>query len=637
MSDSSPERLRIRFVLPGIFGYAVAAVTGWALLANLARIGYPAQAFDEPFYAQAAWRYVHGDGNRPPTGVLSNYDNFEHPPLAKYLFGIAQLFAGHPSVVADRVVAALFTLGSAAVVGVWLGRVAGRWVGLGGAALIAVLPMSVRDFAFRFGRYGYLDPVAELFAIGSVALAWVWFRRNGRAAWWFALATGSCVGLAAASKENGFLGAVGPVLAGVALVGRDLRALAVRLLQTLTAVIASGVVFAATYLGLGHPIGAFQFMLRSQQAHARFGHRVAFAGRVALHPPGWAFLWFAKAGLGTVLTVFCLACAVAAVVLRRDRLVLWCVAALVGPLIFHMAIARIVLSFYWAMWMPAFLALVALGVAELIRRARGHWRQALDARSATGVAGALCVAVFGLAAAQDTYRMLSKPVPSRQSIAYSDGVLAHAPLVYLRLDQRSGVLALDSTAFHHDGVYVNAPRLGAKGLISSEADDAVTFDGASQYVHIEGAPWMNVEDYTIAVWFRTTARNRYLVARDRYSSGKVWDLLVDRAGRLEYLTFRPFDGAGQPVTSRIAYDDGHPHMVVCTKSGPKTRLYVDGILVAAADYSHFAANTGDLGIDLARRGNGIGYLPGTLDDFAFYGKALSALDVVGLYQAASAH
>ena len=238
--------------------------------------------------------------------------------------GSPSSIGGQQSVVADRVVAALCTLGAAFVLGLWLARTAGRWVGLGAAALVALLPMSVAGLPFRFGRYGYLDPVAELFAVTAVVLSWVWFRRYGRGGWWWALATGASVGLAAASKENGFLGVVGPVLAGLALAVRDRRAVLQRLLQTLTAVLTACLVFAMTYLGLGHPVEAFRFMRRFQHLHSELGHSVEVAGRVTQHPPWWAFLWFVQHGIGVLVSVACVAAALAAIVLRRDRLVVWC-------------------------------------------------------------------------------------------------------------------------------------------------------------------------------------------------------------------------------------------------------------------------------------------------------------------------
>ena len=391
---------------------AVGFVSIWAAVTNLARLGYPSAGFDEPYYALAAWRYVHGDHAAPPAGTVGSFDNFEHPPLAKYLFGFAELFAGHPSVVAARVVAALCTLATAVVLGLWIGSVAGRWTGLGAAALVALLPMSVPGLAFSFGRYAYLDVVAELFAVGAVVLSWYWFRRDGRVGWRFALATGVCVGLATACKENAFLGVIGPVLAGLVLTVRRPALGWQRLLQTAAAIGASALVFVSSYLWLGHPASDISYLLRYQNYHAKVGHLVTFAGRVALHPPWWAFAWFAQHGLGVGVTVVCLVCAVAAMVLRRDQLVLWCVTALAGPLLFHMFIARVTLSFYWVMWMPALLALVALGVAELAGLARSR---DVRLRRAGPIAAGLCVALLTVVSLQGTYRTLTKPPPPRKA------------------------------------------------------------------------------------------------------------------------------------------------------------------------------------------------------------------------------
>jgi hypothetical protein len=621
---------RVRWRRPSAFAAAVAIVSGWGAVANLARLGFPGYAVDEPVYAIAAWRYVHGDTGPVPTGQFSNFDNFEHPPLAKYLFGLAELVAGHPSVVADRVVAALCTLATAVVLGVWLGHVAGRWVGLGAAAMVAVLPMSVpvTNVTFRFSRYGFLDPVAELFAVGSVALAWVWFRRVGRAGWVFAIATGVCVGLATASKENGLLGAVGPVVVGLALTARryQRRVAIERLLQALVAVIVSGLVFAATYIGVGGPRDAVPFMLRFEREHPTLGHPVEFAGRITNHPPGWAFLWFAQHGLGAVVSVLCLVCVGAAILLRRDRLVLWCVAALIGPLTFHIAIARVVLSFYWVMWMPAFLALVAIGVGELV----GLITSPQTVRRAGGAAlAALCVVVLTVSSLHGTYRMLSRPIP--QQTSYPAAVLAHSPQVYLRLGDTSGTRAADSSGNNRAGSYAGAPRLGAASLVEGDRNKAVVFNGSDQFARIAGAPWMNAADFTFTVWFSGSAPGRYLVARDDYVA-KVWNLNFDATGHVRFVTYSSFGGHGQTVDTKGRYDDGRPHMAVCVKFRTSMLLFIDGSLAGSASWRTFATSAA-VDIDLAQRGNHSSNFHGTLDEFAFYDVPLSATDVRTLYRA----
>src|SRR5271165_3655601 len=97
-----------------------------ALVVNFFRLGPPVVMPDEVTYATAAWRYIQGTVGSPlsissggatgpalTVGQSSsqiNADNFQHPPLGKLLFGLAQLTAGHQSVTADRTVAAIATI-----------------------------------------------------------------------------------------------------------------------------------------------------------------------------------------------------------------------------------------------------------------------------------------------------------------------------------------------------------------------------------------------------------------------------------------------------------------------------------------------------------------------------------------------
>lgn len=404
----------------------------WALYANVWRFRFPAVAADEPTYAVAAWRYIHGDHALPPAGGTTNLHNFEHPPLAKLLFGVAQLPVGHPSLPADRLVAAGCTLLTALIIGIWVGRTVQRWAGLLAGMLIAVLPMQVPNLDLRFGSYGMLDPVAEMFMACSVVCAWLWFQRRGKASWAWTVATGVSVGLAAASKENGFLALPGVVLLGVLLATRS-RQLLLRIAQAAAAVVVSVLAFGACYLSLGHPVAALRFMFAFQWRHSRSGHFVDVAGALTPHPPWWSFLWFAAHGLGWVVGVASLVACAAAVVLRHDRLVGWCLAALVGPLVFHTLVAGVVLPYYWVMWTPAWLALTAVGVHDLsgaFVRLRSRARHA----RVTPVAGALvpCVAAvaFGVPAAADSVHLatLAPDGPQRLAAVMADAHL-HGGLI----------------------------------------------------------------------------------------------------------------------------------------------------------------------------------------------------------------
>ncbi len=420
-----------RFARPSAFLLSACVAALWAVYQNLWRFRFPTVASDEPTYAIAGWRYIHGGLGSPPSyAAPANSDNFEHPPLAKYLYGLAESTVGHVSVPADRIVSGCCVVVTALIVAMWIGYAADRWVGLGAGLLVAVLPMHVADVDFRVARYAMLDPVAELFMVASVAAAWLWFRRDGLSAWLWAIATGGLTGLAAASKENGFLGVVGPVLLGLMLAVACRNNLATTLLaigRAAVAVVVSGLVFLATYLPLPHPRASLQYLLGFQSHQSSLGHMVGFAGRVTAHPPWWTFLWFAGHGLGSVVTVASLACCAIALISRRDRLVAWCLAALVGPLVFHMFIAGVVLAYYWVLWMPAYLALVALGLGEVVRLAAKY---GTAVRSLAAAAMVVAVAVFVFASVRDSVRVATRSVagPARLPTIMREDDL-HGPVI----------------------------------------------------------------------------------------------------------------------------------------------------------------------------------------------------------------
>jgi hypothetical protein len=147
-----------------------------------------------------------------------------------------------------------------------------------------------------------------------------------------------------------------------------------RAVQAVAAIALSALVFGCLYLPVGDPLGRIRYLIQFQSAQSSAGHLIGFAGQVSSSPPWWANLWFAGHGFGSLLTVFLVVAALCAVVLRRDQLAGWCLAALAAPFVFHCFIANVALGYYWVMWTPMFLVLAALGAAEVIRRAAGAAR-----------------------------------------------------------------------------------------------------------------------------------------------------------------------------------------------------------------------------------------------------------------------
>src|SRR6185437_6578723 len=349
-------------------GFAIVA-SGVLLLAgfqNFYRLAVDPLLPNEALYARMGWLYVHW-GSATAAQRDFKASNAEHPPLVKMLFGLAQLIAGHPSVTAARVVDASCVIATSVLLAWWLGTVVNKWAGLIAGALLALIPMPIFLDATRFGRTASLDTVAQLFMVASLVLGWHWVRTPTRRGWAFAAATGIAVGLAAASRENAFLGILGPLLLAFFWARDSWSRLAGWLGQLLLVVGTAAAVFVACYLPFGDVSGRVRYLLAFKTHHSFRGHLIGFAGRIDMHPPWWANFWFAGHSLGPALSFALVTTAVIGALLRRDALIGWLTTSLIGPIVFHCFYAGVTLPHYWTLWTPSVIALAGIGIFDIAR------------------------------------------------------------------------------------------------------------------------------------------------------------------------------------------------------------------------------------------------------------------------------
>lgn len=342
------------------FGTATVAALAAALWVNLSALTVPSWLVDELTYRDAGWSYLHG--NLTP--------NREHPPLAKYLIGLAELVVGRGPQV--RVVAVLASLTTAAVLAAFATRLAGRWAGLGAFAAWALLPHGDP----RLDQLLFLDVVMAAFATGALYAAW---RRHP----WLA---GILLGAAAASKPPGIL--VAPavlVLAGA------------RWKPVLPAAAAAGL---AAYAPYGTAIPAtIRYLLVFQHHLSAVGHPVRVAGQVYRYPPWWSHLWWQWSNLTPpVFTVLVGAAVVGAVMCRPRRLGVGLALAVLVPFA-ALSYYPVKLPYYYYDWQPQLTLLAVLGLAELTRRRPASRRTLV--RAVVGVTGvAVLAAGAGVAGAE---------------------------------------------------------------------------------------------------------------------------------------------------------------------------------------------------------------------------------------------
>lgn len=217
-------------------------------------------------------------------------------------------------------------------------------------------------------------------------------------------------------------------------------------------------------------------------------------------------------------------------------------------------------------------------------------------------------------------------------MSYSSEVLADTPIMYYRLGEASGTVMTDSSGNGRDGTYANSPTLGATGLLTGDADTAVSFASASSQSGsvADDNSLDSLSAITVEAWIKpsTVSSTPLIVNRDSTSNGKSFQFRLN-AGKLEFVKT-----AGTTVTaaSSSTLSTGTVYHVAAVYNGTDIRLYINGSLNGTPP-----AATGTLGtiarpLEIAMRTSAL-YFNGVIDEVAVYGTALSATRIAAHYTA----
>jgi hypothetical protein len=218
-------------------------------------------------------------------------------------------------------------------------------------------------------------------------------------------------------------------------------------------------------------------------------------------------------------------------------------------------------------------------------------------------------------------------------MTYSAEVLADSPAAYWRLGDTSGTTMADSSGNSRSGTYTSV-NLNQTGLLSGDADTAVTFSAAGGNGLVTYSSWMNSTSLTVEAWIKTTsATTQVIVCRDAQSGTRVWQLQVNSSGKVVFTNL-----AGGSFTGSITVNDGVRHHIVVTYDGsasPKPIvMYVDNVAdVTSTNITAMPVPTATpICVGNSNRTT-TALFAGTLDEVAFYTTVLSAARVSAHYTA----
>ncbi|HTU15100.1 MAG TPA: LamG domain-containing protein [Solirubrobacterales bacterium] len=183
-----------------------------------------------------------------------------------------------------------------------------------------------------------------------------------------------------------------------------------------------------------------------------------------------------------------------------------------------------------------------------------------------------------------------------------------APIAYYRLGDANGAPMKDSGPAHRDGTYKNGQESGPVG-ISGDGDRARRFHGASGYGFVSSIPAPKFQS-TIEVWANPDDQRRQSIV----GHGDAGEIFVGEDG---VLSFRHM---GTTVSTSPGLTPGRFTQVVGVWDGVNISLYVDGEFRASAEATKRPSSSSTFYVGF---GEIQPWFKGSLDEVAYYGKALS--------------
>ncbi|MBN2180612.1 MAG: LamG domain-containing protein, partial [Sedimentisphaerales bacterium] len=193
-------------------------------------------------------------------------------------------------------------------------------------------------------------------------------------------------------------------------------------------------------------------------------------------------------------------------------------------------------------------------------------------------------------------------------------------VAWWKLDEGTGQIVLDETAYWNDGT-LNGGPLWTDGRIGSALD----FDGTDDYIDCGNPESLNItEAITVALWVNTDtvaggAHRSYLIKGDT-----SYALKQNSGGRIEFFVYI---GGWQAVTfpGSTSFNNVWHHLAG-TYDGSQIKLYVDGELRDTKNYTGAIGTNGSI-VSIGSDSGTRRFCDARIDDTRIYNRALSIVEI----------
>ncbi|MDG6027332.1 MAG: hypothetical protein E3K40_11615 [Candidatus Brocadia sp.] len=214
-------------------------------------------------------------------------------------------------------------------------------------------------------------------------------------------------------------------------------------------------------------------------------------------------------------------------------------------------------------------------------------------------------------------------------------------LAYYRFDENSGTTAADASGNSNNGALINGPV-----WTTGKINNAISFDGINDYVNISNESSLDFErsnSFSVSAWVKLTpvSGNDYMIISklDVAPTYRGWAFFIDgNDGSLRvHLTNNWGTSSIIRKDSALSVTDNSWHHVAFTYNGSSLasglNFYVDGVLSNGTTfYNNLSATIlNDVIPTLATFTTGASWLKGIIDEARVYNRALSAQEVLALF------
>ena len=223
---------------------------------------------------------------------------------------------------------------------------------------------------------------------------------------------------------------------------------------------------------------------------------------------------------------------------------------------------------------------------------------------------------------------------------YGSIVLGDNPVVYWKLNETSGTIAIDYSGNGYNATYVNSPTL-AGGNITANTGAAVLLNGSSQYTELSTVPTaLQLTSGSFECWvdFSTTPNGTGIFCSAYNTSAVNFAIATGSSSGAtsgSYLYGGGYTGSSwNAAISTITPAVNTAYHIVYVNNGTNVYLYINGALAATGSISTFTANANPIYIGRRWDNTGVAsFLSGLISNVAIYNYALTATQVLNHYNA----